>query len=152
MGNRILIWGTYNPFWKLRILTYFQVYVKINFCCCLFFELIGTKVLTGQKRSDCVNVARRRSLLNRFLTTLTGSFLSRTGPPILAGWAGLVRRCFWLGNHLQNWTRVTRQYSPVSIFRVPNTPVSEFLSLDVSRQIVLGFLSKYEKGKTVTKW
>ena len=31
-----------------------------------------------------------------------------------------------------------------NFFRVPNTPVSEFLILDVSRQIVLGFLSKYE--------
>ena len=26
----------------------------------------------------------------------------------------------------QNWTRVTQQYSPVPIFLVPNTPVSEF--------------------------
>ena len=45
--------------------------------------------------------------------------------------------------YLQNWTRVTQQYSPVPIFLVPNTPVSEFLSLDVSHQIVLGLLSKY---------
>ena len=43
------------------------------------------------------------------------------------------------------------QHSPVPIFRVSNTPVSEFLISDLSRQIVLGFLSKYEKGKTVTK-
>ena len=37
-------------------------------------------------------------------------------------------------------------------FRFPNTPVSEFLILDVSHQILLGFLAKYEKkDKTVTK-
>ena len=49
--------------------------------------------------------------------------------------------------HFQIWTGVLRQYSPVPIIRVPNTPVSGFLSLYVSRQIVLGFLSRYEKLK-----
>ena len=91
------------------------------------------------------------------LTTLTSSLLSRTGPPILTGLIAEPDRVVDVSDRVIIFWTEPKLHDNIPrfqfCFHVPNTPVSDFLILDVSYQIFLGFFSKkWKKEKTVAKW